>query len=623
MMHRQNRRPRHACRRVASWAAMVVAMSAVVPFTLGSAAGADVANARSGSSSPVEVHLTGQSQLTGVSCTAPTDCTAVGNDLSTDEPFAVVESDGTWAPPATIDVTGGASLSEVSCTSPTDCTAVGQGTAAGDVPLAITETSGVWGTATTFSSAGAGSFTSVSCDDAGSCTAVGTDGGSGVVAVDTAGTWSDLGSITGAGSGSSFTSVSCTSSDDCTVVGVSGTSGLVATESSGTWSDATTPFAESSLNAVSCWSAGDCVAVGASTNPAYAIDDAGTWSTLATLSHTAGQLNAVVCDSATSCTAVGTAGTQPVVVVRSGSSWGSLAVVTVTSPGSFRSLSCRQGNCVAVGADGTGSGTGIYDVVASRAPSSPRNVTVTPASRKLKVTWAAPASHGGGPVQSYTATATPGGRNCTTAARSCVISGLANNSGFVVRVTATNSFGTSSPSVASVLTSPVASSRFISVPTVPVVVEKASFSILISGVRRGTSVAIQVSDTKRHCVTDKVGQCFVTASIKLKGEYPVIATYDRGSSIAVGIFGVIDVASLTVSTLHVPLGHRLVVSITAGLPTSTFGASLDGASAVTHRLPKSGSGQVAVPTVTAGSQLLEVSDGGVTLATYRVLVSSS
>lgn len=95
-------------------------------------------------------------------------------------------------------------------------------------------------------------------------------------------------------------------------------------------------------------------------------------------------------------------------------------------------------------------------VIPATVPSAPTNIVVTPADRSLKVSWAAPYSNGGSPVTSYTATAYPSNQSCTTAGLSCTIGSLVDGSPYTVSVTASNQAGTSAPSPASSVVSPIA-----------------------------------------------------------------------------------------------------------------------------------------------------------------------
>jgi hypothetical protein len=107
-----------------------------------------------------------QADLTGVSCTSVTTCTAVGNynGSTGGVPFAEQWNGTTWTV-QTVSGPAGAALNAVSCTSPTACTAVGG---------FATRWNGTTWTMQTIP-AGTG-LAAVSCTSASSCTAVGTTG---------------------------------------------------------------------------------------------------------------------------------------------------------------------------------------------------------------------------------------------------------------------------------------------------------------------------------------------------------------------------------------------------------------------------------------------------------------
>ena len=60
-------------------------------------------------------------------------------------------------------------------------------------------------------------------------------------------------------------------------------------------------------------------------------------------------------------------------------------------------------------------------------PGAPSNVTGTAnQNASSTISWAVPAWNGGAAITSYTVTASPGGRTCTTTGSSCVVRGLIN-----------------------------------------------------------------------------------------------------------------------------------------------------------------------------------------------------
>lgn len=95
---------------------------------------------------------------------------------------------------------------------------------------------------------------------------------------------------------------------------------------------------------------------------------------------------------------------------------------------------------------GTGPSSAASNSVAvtPAVPLTAHNVRVTAQDRSLAVMWSASASD---EVAEYVATASPGGRSCSTTELSCVISGLRNGRAYLVRVEARSPAG-SSPAVA-------------------------------------------------------------------------------------------------------------------------------------------------------------------------------
>lgn len=82
----------------------------------------------------------------------------------------------------------------------------------------------------------------------------------------------------------------------------------------------------------------------------------------------------------------------------------------------------------------------ISPAFAATAPGAPAKPTVTVSDKKASVTWTAP-SDNGAPILDYTVTSNPGNFTCTTAALSCEVTGLSNETSYSFSVKARNSMG--------------------------------------------------------------------------------------------------------------------------------------------------------------------------------------
>ena len=227
--------------------------------------------------------------LAGVSCTSASFCMAVGqggsksNTSSNGFPFAVVERGATWnvvlAPRLPNSQPG--LLSGVSCSSPSACIAVGTQTQAHTQAPLIEEWNGAHWSIAVYPKPVSGSLLGVSCSSPSTCVAVGEGGAQGLVMSRQGAEWQvEPGVPVTPGSFDPVLSgVSCRSRSACTVVGFdqnqTGQAPLLESGAGQSWTSEELPhstfvstFADSSVGSgtppigVSCASATSCTAVG-------------------------------------------------------------------------------------------------------------------------------------------------------------------------------------------------------------------------------------------------------------------------------------------------------------------------------------------------------------------------
>jgi len=265
--------------------------------------------------------------LVGVSCTSPRSCTAVGDYFSggRDRNLAEHWNGTSWSIQRTPNPPGAAEsdMSGVSCTSPSACAAVGFYSGKGGSSKAFTE---IWdGTRWRLepapSPAARGHLFGVSCTSKSACVAVGDFGSE----TWNGSAWSFHAIFVPAGSqGVQLSGVSCTSALTCTAVGsyFSSTAGpltLAETWNGVHWRMQVTPnpvgAERSELSGVSCTSASACTAVGdhATSDFTPPVGFAESWNgtswSLQTTPAPAGTVSSVLfgvsCVSPDACTAVG------------------------------------------------------------------------------------------------------------------------------------------------------------------------------------------------------------------------------------------------------------------------------------------------------------------------------
>jgi hypothetical protein len=438
-----------------------------------------------------------QPHLDAVSCGTSASCAAVG-----DYPIAsagvgamvALENAGIWGVAQSVALPAGATTGNkataaftgVWCSSTGDCLAVGNYTSAsGVVPMVATETAGTWSRASRLPLF--------------------------------AGLTQPFGYV--------VTGLACTDVWDCTVVGdytysnVFKTVAFGDTEVGGAWAAPRfaplRPMTAYQLNDVACPSATRCIGVGeawyyvdhngvetSSFHPAIVVESSGAWGMPTRIAEPdlspltdAGELSSIACASNGTCEAVGDTYNRhlferyPFAITYANGRWSSGAIQRAIPFGAsgaadFSTLvgvSCGDSTiCMGVGSaslnpwsDPPYTYPPVFPFSTALAVARPLGVPGPPIRIRIAsgigaafVYWQAPTDDGGAPIASFTATASPGGAHCTTAALKCVVRGLVNDRVYAITVTDRTSQAESPPS------QPTLRVR-IGVPTSPVGVQAA------------------------------------------------------------------------------------------------------------------------------------------------------
>jgi hypothetical protein len=296
-------------------------------------------------------------QLNGVSCSASTECVAVGfsrNESSTEVPLAEFISEGEWhlsTPPLPAGASFGV-LQSVSCWSAAACTAVGWYSHSGEgLTLAERWNGSEWSIQATENPSGGSSLTmleSVSCPSAKACMAVGTQwvGSERLTVAErwNGKSWTLVPTIS-PGSFAELRAVSCRSATVCTAAGTDLVSTVAERWNGMEWTlqeSANSEAAFNALNGVACGSAKSCIAVGNSakslSGPFSSLAEGwnGTTWALQTPAGGAGEasssLQAVSCVTAKACTAVGRYTTTEGATLTLANSWNGTGWALETTP---------------------------------------------------------------------------------------------------------------------------------------------------------------------------------------------------------------------------------------------------------------------------------------------------
>ena len=174
-----------------------------------------------------------------------------------------------------------------------------------------------------------------------------------------------------------------------------------------------------------------------------------------TVTATAGNAQATV-----SFTAPASDGGSPITSYTVTSSPGGITATGTASPITVTGLTNNIAytfTVTATNAVGTGAASAASNsVTPATTPGAPTIGVATTGNTQATVSFTAPASNGGSPITSYTATSSPGGRTATGTSSPLTVTGLTNGTAYTFTVRATNAVGTGPTSAASNSVTPTA-----------------------------------------------------------------------------------------------------------------------------------------------------------------------
>lgn len=259
--------------------------------------------------------------------------------------------------------------------------------------------------------------------------------------------------------------------------------------------------------------------------------------------------------------------------------------------------------------------TQSFTLVVTDVPGAPGAVTLHTATGTFGVRWHAPSSNGGTAITGYTATASPGGKSCTSTVLGCSITGLSATTWYSVSVRASNVDGMGGRSAASAAFP--ATSAGLSVWGVPKVVARgALFLVGAIGAAPGSTVKITVPHAATlSCVADAAGQCSTLGHEPRSGRWHLVGS-SKGKTSTVTLYVPLVSAPSSAKVSHVitvVVSHCPAKAI-ASIRTSdgrTFTAPVTTAGGVTFK----------VKAIAKGTLTLSLLVGGIAAGHATVTVS--